>query len=160
MMFRHSSKTYYAPNNAALRNRREYFAPADAKALEEVLQQHPVDESEPPPADLTEPPQEKEKHVSREDKLAQRPALAFAYHMPDRGTPEYYAMGLLDELLLQGDDSLLRQELVKTRLYRQRGRRYQSAREYVQLQRADALDGLFIPRFKHNRGADHERNGN
>jgi predicted Zn-dependent peptidase len=35
--------------------------------------------------------------------------------MPERGTPEYYAMGLLDQILLQGDDSLLRQELVKKR---------------------------------------------
>jgi predicted Zn-dependent peptidase len=33
--------------------------------------------------------------------------------MPDRNTPEYYAMGILNEMLLQGDDSLLHQELVK-----------------------------------------------
>jgi zinc protease len=39
--------------------------------------------------DLTEPKQEKEKRVAKEDKLANRPALAFAYHMPDRNTPEY-----------------------------------------------------------------------
>jgi predicted Zn-dependent peptidase len=43
--------------------------------------------------------------------------LAFAYHVPPRNTPEYYAMGLLDQLLLQGDDSLLHQELVKKRGY-------------------------------------------
>jgi predicted Zn-dependent peptidase len=35
--------------------------------------------------------------------------------MPDRGTPEHYAMVLLDQILLQGDDSLLTQELVKKR---------------------------------------------
>jgi predicted Zn-dependent peptidase len=33
--------------------------------------------------------------------------------MPARNTPEYFAMGLLNQLLLQGDDALLRQELVK-----------------------------------------------
>ena len=37
--------------------------------------------------------------------------------MPSRNTPEYYAMGLLDQILLQGDDSLLRQELVKKHGY-------------------------------------------
>ena len=109
-------KTYYAPNNAALTIVGD-FAPADAKAWVEKYFSNIPSHEQPPPADLTEPPQEKEKHVSREDKLAQRPALAFAYHMPDRGTPEYYAMGLLDELLLQGDDSLLRQELVKKRAF-------------------------------------------
>ena len=61
------------------------------------------------------PVQEKEKKASKSDPLAKRPALAFAYHMPERNTPEYYAMGLLDRLLLQGDDSLLYQELVKRR---------------------------------------------
>jgi zinc protease len=51
------------------------------------------------------------------DSQAQRPALAFAYHMPKRNTPEYYAMGLLDQVLVQGDDSLLHQELVTKRGY-------------------------------------------
>jgi zinc protease len=35
--------------------------------------------------------------------------------MPERNTPEYYAMGILNQLLLQGDDSLLHEELVKKR---------------------------------------------
>jgi predicted Zn-dependent peptidase len=33
--------------------------------------------------------------------------------MPPRNSPEYFAMGLLDQILIQGDDSLLYQELVK-----------------------------------------------
>jgi predicted Zn-dependent peptidase len=37
--------------------------------------------------------------------------------MPPRNTPEFYAMGLLDQILLQGEDSLLNQELVKRRAY-------------------------------------------
>src|SRR4029077_840628 len=49
------------------------------------------------------------------DALAKRPAIALAYHVPDRNTPEYYAMGLLDELLIESDDSLLHQELVQKR---------------------------------------------
>jgi predicted Zn-dependent peptidase len=35
--------------------------------------------------------------------------------MPERNTPEYYAMGLIDQILVQGDDSALNQELVQKR---------------------------------------------
>src|SRR6202795_4451227 len=35
--------------------------------------------------------------------------------MPDGNSPEYYAMGLLEQMLIEGDDSLLRQELVQKR---------------------------------------------
>src|SRR5215475_2763305 len=69
----------------------------------------------PPPPDLTEPKQEKEKRVTETDALAKRPAIAIAYHMPERGTPEYYAMGLIDQILVQGDDSMLYQDLVQKR---------------------------------------------
>ena len=67
----------------------------------------------PPQPDLSEPKQEKEKRASRVDPLAKRPAIAIAYHMPERNTPEYYAMGLLDQILIEGDDSLEYQELVQ-----------------------------------------------
>ncbi len=104
--------TYYAPNNAALvvvgdfdpdaalAMIRDYFggiAPSDVPAL----------------PDVSEPRQEEEKRFSRTDPLAPRPALAFAYHVPERGTPEHYAMGLIDQILLQGDDSWLHQALVQ-----------------------------------------------
>jgi len=63
--------------------------------------------------DISEPRQEEAKHASRVDALATKPGFAFAYHVPDRLTPEWYAMGLLDQILLQGEDSLLHQALVK-----------------------------------------------
>ncbi|MBZ5704571.1 MAG: insulinase family protein [Acidobacteriia bacterium] len=107
-------KTYYAPNNAALTVVGD-FEPADAKKMIEKyfagIPSAPVIKQ----PDLSEPKQDKEKRVSKVDALAKRPALAFAYHMPDRNTPEYYAMGLIDQLLLQGDDSLLYEELVQRR---------------------------------------------
>jgi zinc protease len=53
--------------------------------------------------------------VDKKDPLAPRPAIAIGYHMPDRNTPEYYAMGLLEQMLIEGDDSLLHQELVQKR---------------------------------------------
>src|SRR5947199_2567854 len=109
-------KTYYAPNNAALAVVGD-FDPQQAKAyIEKYFAAIPSSEL-PPLPDLTEPNQEKEKTATRKDPLATRPALAFAYHVPPRNTPEYYAMGLLDQMLVQGDDSLLYQELVKRRGY-------------------------------------------
>jgi zinc protease len=68
-----------------------------------------------PAADLSEPRQEAERRASKVDHLANRPALAFGYHTPHRDSAEFFAMGLLDQLLLQGDDSLLHRELVRRR---------------------------------------------
>ncbi len=107
-------KTFYAPNNAALAIVGD-FDPAEAKRFVEKYFGAIKASQLPAPPDLTEPKQEKERRSTKIDKLANRPALAFAYHLPDRNTPEYYAMGLIDQLLLQGDDSLLHQELVQKR---------------------------------------------
>jgi len=107
-------KTYYAPNNAALAIVGD-FDPAQAKAWVEKYFAALPQAKVPSIPDLTEPRQEKEKTATKVDALAKRPAIAVAYHMPDRNTPEYYAMGLLDEILVEGDDSLLYQELVQKR---------------------------------------------
>jgi zinc protease len=107
-------KTYYAPNNAALALVGD-FDPAQARQWVEKYF-GPVQSSRLPPLpDLAEPKQEKEKRETKTDPLAKRPAIAFAYHMPERNTPEYFAMGLLDQMLVQGNDSLLYQELVQKR---------------------------------------------
>lgn len=106
--------TYYAPSNAVV------VVTGDIDKAQTLgwvkkyfgdLRKAP----KPPRVDLTEPRQEKEKRASRPDALATRPALAVAYHTPARGTPAYYAMGLLDQLLVQGNDSRLYQAIVQRR---------------------------------------------
>ncbi|MCP3730772.1 insulinase family protein [Sphingomonas sp. MG17] len=62
--------------------------------------------------DISEPRQEKEKFASRVDKLAPKPGWAAGYHVPPRGTPEWYAMGLIDQMLVKGQDSRLYRKLV------------------------------------------------
>ena len=109
-------KTFYAPNNAALAVVGD-FDPAEAKKLVEKYFAAVPSSPQVAQPDLTEPKQEKEKHATKVDPLAKRPALAVAYHMPERNTPEYYAMGLIDQILVQGDDSLLYQELAKRKAY-------------------------------------------
>jgi zinc protease len=106
--------TYYAPNNAVLVIVGD-FEKRDASKLVEKYFGGIKSAQVPPQPDLSEPRQEKEKIVVKKDLLAPRPALAIGYHMPARNTPEYYAMGLLDQILIEGDDGLLRQELVQKR---------------------------------------------
>jgi predicted Zn-dependent peptidase len=108
--------TYYAPNNAAL----IVVGDFDPKQAKEWISKHFGDIKSGPPIkspDISEPRQEKEKRAKKTDPLAKRPALAIAYHVPERNSPEYFAMAILDQLLVQGNDSLLRQELVKKRGY-------------------------------------------
>jgi zinc protease len=105
-------KTFYAPNNAVLvvvgdfdaaqtmEWVKKYFGPIPAAAL-------------PPKPDISEPRQEKEKRATKPDALATRPALAIGYHAPKSNTPEYFAMGILDQVLVQGKDSRLYQALVQ-----------------------------------------------
>ncbi len=107
-------KTYYVPSNAALAVVGD-FDPAQAKQWIKKYFAGIPSPPQPKLPDLTEPRQEKEKRATKVDAQAKRPAIALAYHMPDRNTPEYYAMGILNQLLLEGDDSLLHQELVKKR---------------------------------------------
>lgn len=105
---------YYSPANAVL----VVAGDIDTKEALELTTRYfegiPAADP-PPPADVSEPRQEVERRWSRVDPLATRPALAVSYHMPDRATPEFYAMGLLNELLAQGEDSLLHGELVLKR---------------------------------------------
>jgi zinc protease len=109
-------KTFYAPNNAAISVVGD-FEIADAKKwVEQYFATIPASEL-PPKPDISEPAQTKEKRFTKEDKLANKPAIAVAYKMPERNTPEYYAMGLIDQLLVQGSDSKLYQRLVQKKGY-------------------------------------------
>ena len=108
------SHTYYAPNNAALALVGDFDEDQAKKWIEKYFAAIPSSKL-PPKPDLSEPRQTAEQRFSKTDKLASKPALAIAYHMPERGTPEHYAMVLLDQILLQGDDCALTQELVKKR---------------------------------------------
>jgi zinc protease len=104
--------TYYAPNNAALVVVGDFDAAQTKGWIEKYFSSIPAT-PRPPLPDVSEPRQEKEKRASKPDALATRPALAIGYQMPKRNTPEYYAMGLLDQILLQGKDSRLYEAIVQ-----------------------------------------------
>lgn len=104
---------YYAPNNAAL----AIVGDFDYDEALAMVREHFGDIRRSGEAivlpDIAEPRQEEQKIANRVDPLATRPGFAFAYHVPERLTPEWYAMGVLDQVLLQGEDSLLTQAFVK-----------------------------------------------
>ena len=107
---------YYSPKNAVLVVTGD-FNEAEAKVwiekyFADILAQQP--DKQP---DISEPKQTEEKTVTKIDKLANKPGIAFGYKMPERGTPEYYAMGLIDQIMVQGEDSLLYKEMVKDKGY-------------------------------------------
>jgi len=109
-------ETYYAPNNAVLVVAGD-FEPATVRAwVEKYFASIPA-RAQPVRPDLTEPEQSTEKRDSFTDRLAPRPALALAWQVPERATPEHAAFGLLDQILLQGEDSVFWQRLVQQRGY-------------------------------------------
>jgi predicted Zn-dependent peptidase len=104
-------KDYYAANNAVLVVAGDvdpaqvmawvtkYFGPIPASAGVKF-------------PDISEPRQTAEKHSEKTDALAPQPALAWAYHVPPKNTPEWTAMRLIDLMLIQGADSRLTNVLV------------------------------------------------
>ncbi|MCG6922482.1 MAG: insulinase family protein [Acidobacteria bacterium] len=105
-------EAYYTPSNAVVVVTGD-FDPEQTLAWIETYFGSIPSRARPEPPDISEPRQAEEKRASKTDTLATRPALAVGYHVPSRSTPEYFAMGLLDQILVQGRDSRLHQALVQ-----------------------------------------------
>lgn len=105
-------QTYYVPSNAVVVVVGDIDSARTLASIEKYFGSLP---KAPRPAspDVSEPRQEQERRASRRDALATRPALAVAYHAPARHTQDYYALGLIDQILVQGKDSRLWQALVE-----------------------------------------------
>jgi zinc protease len=106
------SEAFYRPGNAVLVVAGDLDYAATRAAIERyfgpIAKKPPVEQP-----DISEPRQTAEKFKSRVDALAPKPGYAAGYHVPERGTPEWYAMGLIDQILLQGNDSRLYRKLVQ-----------------------------------------------
>ncbi len=112
----HFFKTYYSPNNAVVVVVGDFEINDAKKWINQYFGAIPSSEL-PAKPDISEPVQQKEKRFVKEDKLANKPAIAIAYKMPEKHTPEFYAMGLIDQMLVQGDDRKLYQALVQDKGY-------------------------------------------
>jgi zinc protease len=103
---------YYAPNNAiiaivgdvstasALDRARRYF--------ESIPSQAP-----PPPVDVSQPPQDRERRLQVDDSLARLPRLDIGYRVPSSLSPDDDAVDVLGEILASGRSARLYEHLVR-----------------------------------------------
>jgi len=104
-------RTYYVPNNAVLLMLGD-LNPQEALALAEKYFGAIPAGAAPAFADPTEPPQKEERRGQVEEKFGTLPAMAIGYVLPRRRTPDWYAMGLLDNALHGGRAGRIYRELV------------------------------------------------
>ncbi len=105
-------KDFYAPNNAVLVVAGDIDPEETLAWVKKYFGDIPASDNLRFP-DIAEARQEAEKRLEKTDALAPRPAVAWAYHVPERGTPEWYAMLVIDAILTNGDDSRLHQKMVQ-----------------------------------------------
>jgi predicted Zn-dependent peptidase len=107
---------FYAPNNAVLVVAGDIDPDQTLMWVEQYFGGIPASDNLSFP-DISEPRQTEEKRLVKTDPLAPQPAIAWGYHVPEKGTPEWYAMVVLDQVLVQGDASRLHQKLVQEKGY-------------------------------------------
>ncbi|MEH6434022.1 M16 family metallopeptidase [Massilia sp. DD77] len=107
-------RDYYGPNNAVLAIAGD-ITPQQGFALAEKYFGKIAARPTPKPGDFSEPLNTAEKRVVQSDALAQVPAIAAAWKVPERGSKDQAAIAVLAELLAGGDASLFYQGLVKGR---------------------------------------------
>ena len=105
-------RIYYAPNNAVLTIVGD-FDTGEARALVEKYFASIPAQPPPPPVDVSEPEEVAARSEIYRDPFAQLPAIMLGWKVPPRRTPDFYALSLGSDLLLDGDSSRLYQRLVK-----------------------------------------------
>ena len=103
---------YYRPNNAVL------AIVGDIRPREtlSIVREYFGDISrgeDPPPVDLSEPPQTREKRMEWPDKFAPMSAYVCAYHIPERGSSDHYTMEVIEKILFDGESSRLYRRFVE-----------------------------------------------
>ena len=105
-------RIYYAPNNAVL-VLSGAFETATAKDLIETYFGDIPSQPLPQSLDVSEPVEVSANYREWEDKLAPFPAFLIGWKIPERRSPEFYALYLAGKVLYDGDSSRLYQKLVK-----------------------------------------------
>ncbi|HET6854172.1 MAG TPA: pitrilysin family protein [Pyrinomonadaceae bacterium] len=105
-------RIYYAPNNAVLSVVGD-FDNDEARALVEKYFDNIPAQAVPPAVDVSEPEAVAVREETFHDLLAPAPAFVLGWKIPERRTPEFYALSLAGTLLFEGDSSRLYQKLVK-----------------------------------------------
>mgnify|MGYP000213873091 CR=1 FL=1 len=107
-------RDFYGPNNAVLAISGD-VTPAQGFALAQKYFGKIPARPTPKPTDFSEGLNTAERRLTQPDKLAQVPAIAAAWKLPERGSRDQAPFAVLGQLLAGGDASRLYQGLVKGR---------------------------------------------
>jgi len=107
-------RDFYGPNNAVLAIAGD-VTPAQGFALAQKYFGAIPARATPKAGDFSEPLNTAEKRIEQSDALAQVPAIAAAWKMPERGSKDQAPMAVLGELLAGGDASRFYLGIVKGR---------------------------------------------
>ena len=105
-------RIYYAPNNAVLVLSGD-FDPKEARAQIEKYFETIPSQPNPPAPDVSEPAEVATRQDTYNDRFAQLPAFILGWKVPQRRTPDFYALSLAGNLLFGGESSRLYQRMVK-----------------------------------------------
>lgn len=109
--FREFYETYYVPNNAVLSIAGDIEPKKAKKLVKRYFGDIPRGEKEKRLPQQSEPPQTEETHDTVYDNI-QLPAVIQSFHIPEKGTEDFYALDMLTTLLSDGKSSRLYKKLV------------------------------------------------
>jgi predicted Zn-dependent peptidase len=104
--------TYYAPNNAVLVIAGDIDGPQAEALVRKYFNSIPRQKA-PPAVDVSEPAEVVKRKAVADDAHAEMPAIAIAWKIPARRTPDFYPIALLKSILFDGESARLYQRLVK-----------------------------------------------
>lgn len=104
-------KTFYVPNNATLSIGGDLNIAQAKTWIAKYFGTIPRGTKAIPRNTIVEPKKTEQKYATYYDKI-QLPACVFAYHIPGQGTPDYYALEMLTNILSQGKSSRLQKAVV------------------------------------------------
>ena len=105
-------RTYYAPNNAVLSLVGDFKTEAVLNLIKKYFENIPA-QAPPPVPDVAEPEQKAERRKIIEDNFAPTARIEIVYKIPPGNDPDWYALGVIGQVLSSGVSSRLHQKLVK-----------------------------------------------
>ncbi|HEV3039265.1 MAG TPA: pitrilysin family protein [Candidatus Angelobacter sp.] len=107
---KHHFEMGYSPSNATLVVVGDISADEIVQLAEKKIE--PIASHAPPPKVTTREPEQLGERRVTVKKFAQLPIVMIGYHVPEAASPEYYALDLLDTILLFGQSSRMYQRIV------------------------------------------------
>ena len=105
-------RTYYAPNNAVLSLVGDFKTDAALKLIKKYFENIPA-QAPPPAPNVAEPEQKAERRKTIEDNFAPTARIDMVYKIPPGDSADWYALGVVGQVLSHGTSSRLHQKLVK-----------------------------------------------